>query len=74
MKPTGHDAQSWLAGQHPGGAAYAAGEHVIVRGRERPKSGTVLMLAELEPEPRYLIEIGRGHYVQARQSELSRSS
>ncbi|HEX5515611.1 MAG TPA: hypothetical protein VFY81_14525 [Gammaproteobacteria bacterium] len=74
MSLTGRETQNWLAGEQPAGAAYLAGERVIVRNSEPARTGTVLLLTELEPEPRYLIEIGRGHYVQARQSDLMRSA
>jgi len=71
---TERDTKNWLAGQQPAGAVYRAGEHVTVESSAGVRAGTVVMLAELEPEPRYLIEVGRGHYVQARQSDLMRSA
>ena len=74
MSVSDRDAESWLAGQQPAGAAYLAGEHVIVQHSEAARAGIVVMLAELEPEPRYLIEVGCGHYVQACQSDLVRST
>jgi hypothetical protein len=69
---TGTDTDSWLAGRKPAGATYIAGQHVIIRsGPSARRVGIVVMLADLEPEPCYLIEIGAGHYVQVRQSELT---
>lgn len=72
MTLTGPDTERWLTGQKPAGAAYAAGEHVIIRnGPVGGRCGTVVMLADLVPEPRYLVAIGRGHYAQVRQSDLT---
>lgn len=74
MTVSGSETERWLTGQKPAGAVYAAGEHVFIRnGPVGGRNGTVLLLADLVPEPRYLIAIGRGHYAQVRQSDLSPS-
>lgn len=71
MSLTGPDTDGWLAGRRPGGIDYGVDEHVVIRtGPGCGRTGTVVMLIDLEPEPRYLVEIGAGHYVQARQSDL----
>ena len=72
MVLAGSDTERWLTGQKPAGAVYAAGDHVVVRnGPVCGQRGTVVMLADLAPEPRYLVVIGRGHYAQVRQSDLA---
>jgi len=75
MRLSGRETESWLAGQAPDGATYFAGEQVRVRNAGTMRTGTVLLLTELEPEPRYLIELelGRGHYLQAPQSTMARA-
>jgi hypothetical protein len=74
MSLSGPDTQNWLAGQRPAGAAYVAGEHVVIQsGPVGGRAGTIVLLADLEPEPRYLIEIAPGHYVQVPQSDLIHS-
>lgn len=71
MAISGPEANNWLAGQHPGGARYGISDPVIIEdGPCAGHHGTVVTLAELVPEPTYLIEIEAGHYVQARQSQL----
>jgi hypothetical protein len=75
MTVNGADAEHWLAGDRPGGAVYGAGEHVVIRsGPGTGRQGVVTLLADLEPEPRYLVEIAAGHYVQVEQSALDRGN
>ncbi len=74
MKLSGRETECWLAGCGPGGVAFFAGEQVMVHTRDnRVCAGTIVLLTELEPEPRYLIEIGRGHFLQAAQSALAKA-
>lgn len=73
MRLSGRETESWLAGQGPDGAAYSAGEQVVVQNGATQRAGIVVLLTELEPEPRYLIEVGRGHYLQAPQSTLAKA-
>lgn len=73
MTISGPDANNWLAGQHPGGALYEINDPVLIEdGPCAGEHGSIVTLAELEPEPVYLVETGRGHYVQVRQSQLRR--
>lgn len=74
MSLSGGERESWLAGQRPAGAAYVPGERVQIQtGPVEGRTGVVLLLADVDPEPCYLIEIAPGHYAQVRQSDLVHS-
>lgn len=74
MRLSDRETENWLAGQQPAGASYLAGEQVVVvRNGDAIRVGTVLLLTELDPEPRYLIQVGCGHYLQALQSTLMKA-
>lgn len=73
MTISGPQANNWLAGQRPGGACFGIGDEVsIEQGPCAGQEGSIVTLAEIEPEPTYLVETGPGHYVQAPQSALRR--
>lgn len=73
MTIDGPQANSWLTGGRPGGALFAVGDAVRIEdGPCAGEAATVVTLAELEPEPVYLVEPSEGHYLQVPQSRLSR--
>ena len=54
-------AVAWMAGQLPDGVKFGLGERVdVLSGMQRGQSGAVIALLGLEPEPRYLVELGSG--------------
>jgi hypothetical protein len=73
MTISGPDANNWLAGHRPGGAAFGVSDPVVIEaGPWAGQPATVVTLAELEPEPVYLVETSAGHYTQIAQSRLRR--
>ena len=73
MTINGPQANNWLAGQHPGGAMLGIGDEVMItQGPCAGQAASVVTLAEIEPEPIYLVETSRGHYTQVAQSSLRR--
>lgn len=73
MSITGPQALNWLAGRHPGGARFCVGEAVTIdAGACMGQAGVIVTLAELEPEPVYLVALERGHYIQTPESSLIR--
>ncbi len=53
---------AWMAGHLPDGVAFALGAGVeVVAGMQRGQAGAVIALLGLEPEPRYLVELGSGN-------------
>ena len=51
----------WMAGQRPDGVEFGLGQGVEVLSRLQPgQTGAVIALRALEPEPRYLIQLGSG--------------
>jgi hypothetical protein len=63
--------ESWMANDLPDGVAFEINHSVeIVSGTFRGKGGAVISLLGLEPEPRYLVELGSGQDVEAWQRML----
>jgi hypothetical protein len=52
---------AWMAGQLPDGVELGLGQSVeVLAGVHRGRSGSVIALLGLEPEPRYLVDLGSG--------------
>jgi hypothetical protein len=63
--------ERWFANDLPEGVAFEINHSVeIVSGPFRGKGGAVISLLGLEPEPRYLVELGSGQDVEAWQRVL----
>ena len=61
----------WMAGDLPTGVRFALNEPVEIRfGARRGTKGCVISLVGLEPEPRYLVELGSGENMEVRQFSL----
>ena len=51
----------WMAGHQPDGVLFGLGDTVeVLAGLRRGQTGAVIALLGLEPEPRYLVELGSG--------------
>ena len=63
----------WLAGSSLPGVAFSQNDPVIVTfGSDDQRPGSVISLEALEPEPRYLVELGSGEEHMAFQWQLVR--
>jgi hypothetical protein len=57
----------WMAGDLPEGVKFGPGAPVEIRFRAPRGAGSVVGLAGLEPEPRYLVELPSGDRIEVRQ-------
>jgi hypothetical protein len=61
----------WIAGDLPPGVRFGRHHHVrVLTGRRQGKSGSVMNLVALEPEPRYVVELSSGEQIEAFQRML----
>jgi hypothetical protein len=62
---------AWMAGSSPAGVHFQLNAAVkVLEDCAPPGLGSVISLLALEPEPRYLVELGSGHDVEVSQSAL----
>lgn len=65
----------WLTGEAVAGVAFGLHDRVLITtGRHAGAVGGVALLALLRPEPSYLVALGDGTTVRARQSALRAAS
>ena len=63
----------WLAGSSLPGVVFSLNDPVIVRtAADDARSGSIISLEALEPEPKYLVELGSGAAVMAFQRQLTK--
>jgi hypothetical protein len=66
-------AERWLSGDRPPGVELFANDTVeLLVGPERGKKGKVIALLSLEPEPRYLVDLGDGQLLESYERILLR--
>jgi hypothetical protein len=62
----------WIAAGSLPGVTYSVNQSVFVQGTSEPQqAGAVISLEGLEPEPRYLVQLGSGNTVEVLQRHLA---